>query len=157
MPGLTSWWRRVRGRPAADRAAAAPIEVLAITGDAAQREALARIAEEFGWRLRLTASSREAEAALPARGGAVVIFDRDLPGEDWRLVLPRLARLPQAGCVLLASPVADDYLWQEVIRHHGHDVLPKPFQAAVVARIVSAWTWRGAAAADAAADRSRRS
>jgi DNA-binding NtrC family response regulator len=152
MPGLRSWWRRVRGRPAAARAAAA-IEVLAITGDAAQREALARIAQECGWRLHLAASSGEAESALTARGGAVVIFDRDLPGEDWRVVLPRLARLPQAGCVLLASRVADEYLWQEVIRHHGHDVLPKPFQPGAVARIVScAWSWRGGEAS--AADRS---
>jgi FixJ family two-component response regulator len=38
--------------------------------------------------------------------------------------------------VILVSGVRDDYLWQEVIRRGGYDVLPKPLRADSVARIV---------------------
>jgi hypothetical protein len=44
----------------------------------------------------------------------------------------------------LASRVADDYLWQELIRCGGHDLLAKPFRAEDAARALklaaSFWT-----------------
>ena len=61
------------------------------------------------------------------RTAPIVLYDRDLPG-DWRGAIQRLPQGCGARCVILASFVADDYLWEEVIRLGGYDVLPKPFR-----------------------------
>ena len=59
-------------------------------------------------------------------------------------MLAKIAALPQAICVLLASSVADQYLWNQVIQHHGYDVVIKPFQPEDLRRAVTfAWSWRG--------------
>ena len=64
--------------------------------------------------------------------------------QDRRDVLAKIASQPQAVCVLLASRVMDDYLWHQVIRHHGYDVVAKPFQPEELRRAVTfAWSWRG--------------
>jgi hypothetical protein len=73
-----------------------------------------------------------------------VICDREISGEDWRDALVRIAGLPQAVCVLLASSVVDEYLWHQVIENHGYDVVAKPFQSEALRRAVTfAWSWRG--------------
>ena len=70
---------------------------------------------------------------------AVILYDRDLPGRDWREALPLLA---QAGPVILTSRVNDQYLWEEVIRHGGYDVLAKPLQDDQIVRFVNlAWSY----------------
>jgi FixJ family two-component response regulator len=73
----------------------------------------------------------------PAR---VVLCDRDLPGVDWRMAVQQLAGGQNRRCVILASPVVDDYLWEEVIHLGGYDVLAKPFRKRdVVQAIEFAW------------------
>ena len=59
-------------------------------------------------------------------------------------MLAKVAALPQAVCILLASRVMDDYLWHQVIHHHGYDVVAKPFRSEELRRAVTfAWSWRG--------------
>jgi hypothetical protein len=147
---------RAPGAPGAARApsAALPAEpaggrgqtvaLLAVTRDAAQSAALRLVADANGWTLALAPSADDAARCLGSGPSVVVIVDRDLPGDDWRRTLPRLAALPRTACVLLASTVADEYLWQEVNRHGGHDILPKPLRRDEVVRAVTfAWSWRG--------------
>jgi CheY-like chemotaxis protein len=127
---------------AASAEGAAALHLLLVGCDASHAAALGRIARELGWTFALAASAAKA-LALPPAGPTVIVFDRDLPGEDWRRALPRLAALPQTICVLLASPVADPYLWLEVSRHGGDDVLAKPCKTAEVDRAVAfAAIWR---------------
>jgi hypothetical protein len=60
------------------------------------------------------------------------------------IVLAKIAVLPQAVWVLLASSVVDTIYGGQVIRHHGYDVVNKPFQPEELRRaIVFAWSWRG--------------
>jgi DNA-binding NtrC family response regulator len=66
----------------------------------------------------------------------VILFDRDWPGIEWRTAVQRLADSPHQACVILMSGVADPYLWQELIRRGGYDLLPKPLRVHDVARII---------------------
>lgn len=131
--------RQTTGQAAAEE----PITLLAILRTPAERVALAQIAAPGGWTLHLTDSYDQARALLAAAAIPLVIVDRDLPNADWRQLVPALAGLPHAPCVLLASAVADEYLWLEISRHGGHDILPKPFEPEAVTRVVTfAWAWR---------------
>jgi len=134
---------------AADQAAgtalaAEPVKLVAITDKTEDTAALRQIAGDFRWKVSIVSSSQAAIAVLSEQPTPLVICDRDLSGEDWRDVLAKIAALPQAVCVLLASRVVDDYLWRQVIRHHGYDVVSKPFQPEELRRAVTfAWSWRG--------------
>lgn len=121
-----------------------PVKLVAITQSPDTGDALRRIAGSYAWRISIADSSGAAIALLKGQPTPLVICDRDLSGEDWRDVLAKIAALPQAVCVLLASPVVDEYLWNQVIQHHGYDVVAKPFQREDLRRAVTfAWSWRG--------------
>jgi CheY-like chemotaxis protein len=131
-------------RGAGTALAAEPVRLVAITDKPDDSATLREIATGYRWKISLVGSSDDAIAALTEQPTPLVICDRDLAGEDWREVLARIAALPQAVCVLLASRVVDDYLWRQVIRNHGYDVVSKPFQPEELRRAVTfAWSWRG--------------
>jgi len=120
------------------------VKLVAITQNADDSAELRQVAANYGWTISIVESSDAAVAALNEQPTPLVICDRDLPGEAWRDVLAKIAAQPQAVCVLLASSVVDDYLWRQVIRHHGYDVVAKPFQPEELRRAVTfAWSWRG--------------
>ena len=81
-------------------------------------------------------SCEEAGAAASQLTAPVILFDRDWPGTEWKTAVASLAASPHRACVILMSGVSDDYLWQELIRRGGYDVLPKPLQADHVARVL---------------------
>ena len=121
-----------------------PVKLVAITQNPDDAETLRHIASSCGWRISIVESSSAAMASLNEQPTPLVICDRDLSGEAWRDALAKIAAQPQAVCVLLASRVVDDYLWHQVIRHHGYDVVAKPFQPEELRRAVTfAWSWRG--------------
>jgi DNA-binding NtrC family response regulator len=121
-----------------------PIKLVAITQNPDESKALREIADGYGWKVSIVDSSGAAIVLLKEQPTPLVICDRDLTGEDWRDVLAKIAALPQAICVLLASRVADQYLWNQVIQHHGYDLVVKPFQPEELRRAVTfAWSWRG--------------
>jgi len=120
------------------------VKLVAVTQSPDDSATLRQIAASYGWTISVVESSEAAVAALREQPTPLVICDRDLPGEAWRDVLAKIAAQPQAVCVLLASRVVDDYLWRQVIRHHGYDVVAKPFQPEELRRAVTfAWSWRG--------------
>lgn len=142
--------RRGSGHQAAPRqtepgpAPVEPVRLVAITQSPEDSATLRQIAANYGWALSIVGSSGAAIAALNNQPTPLVICDGDLPGECWHDVLVKVASLPQAVCVLLASRVIDDYLWQQVIRDHGYDVVAKPFEPEELRRAVTfAWSWRG--------------
>lgn len=114
------------------------IRLLAITQNDDDRAAMRRIADDHEWQVLFAASSSSARQLLEREPAPLVIIcDRDLPGEDWRYVVAVMASLSDAHCVLLASTVVDDYLWEEVIKHKGYDVVIKPFEAGQLGRLVA--------------------
>ncbi len=144
---MFSFWRffhRINGAtsgvvdaPSESRIPAGPVRVVVITPDARDRALLARIADQFGWTFTAVTSTASAIGALQPNAAHLVICDRDLPDEEWQDALPKLAAAPQVLGVLLASTVADDYLWDEVIKHRGFDVVVKPYDAEQLHRIVT--------------------
>jgi DNA-binding NtrC family response regulator len=102
------------------------LRFIVITADEEFYLRLQRIAGAFEWQIGRAASLAEAETLIQARPTPMVVWDRDSSDGNWRCALRRLNESPAQPCVLLASQVADGYLWQEIVRNHGYDILPKP-------------------------------
>ena len=103
-----------------------PVIVLAMTASNSDATLLTKIFQGAGRELKLTDNLEEAVAFLRDQPACIVLFDRDLPGQDWRAAVRKLA--DGHSRVILASFVADDYLWEEVIHCGGYDVIAKPFR-----------------------------
>ncbi len=121
--------RRERSQPPPD----ADHIVLAAV-NSADRPALRAALEGSGWTLVWADDCRHACTLLSVHPLSTVICDRDLPGADWREALRAMLSTPAQVCVILASRVADEYLWREVIRRGGFDIVAKPFQREEVLR-----------------------
>lgn len=113
-----------------------PLSVLAILASQTDRAQLESIFEKAGWRI-VFAEGIDDTTIEPM---PVVLYDRDLPGADWRQAIRQLAGVQHHRKVILASFVADDYLWEEVIHCGGYDILPKPFRESEVLHVIQfAW------------------
>ncbi len=119
-----------------------PPEFIYIGADQRDRDAAAQVAGDGKWRVTL-ADSLTAGNACAAAGTAAVIFidrdlvDRDIPESDWRSTVHVLAGTRSSPCVVLASSVIDDYLFEEVVKQGGFDILAKPVQTDELRRTVS--------------------
>ena len=114
------------------------LTVLAMTASGSDDALLREILAGPSWELRLSNDLEDAIAFLDSRAAAIVLFDRDLPGANWRATVRRLAS--EHSRVILASFVADDYLWEEVIHCGGYDVLAKPLREDEVIHMIQfAW------------------
>jgi DNA-binding NtrC family response regulator len=119
----------------------------AVTGEQ-DRRLLAGLASRNGWEMSPASTFEEAWAAVVRTPAPVVLCDRDLPGPDWRDALRKLASAPGHASVILVSRVVDEYLWSEVIRNGGYDVLSKPLREDEAVRMVKlAWTYWNSALA----------
>lgn len=121
------------------------VPIVALVADEQDRRVLASIADRELLDIHFAESWGEVCSAAKQLIAPVVLFDRDWPGTEWKTDVERLAASPHHACVILVSGVADVYLWEELIRRGGYDVLPKPLQADKVARIVKLATTYGLA------------
>jgi len=100
--------------------------------------ALQRIIGACEWELQWTRTCAEAIATFRRTTPAVVICDRDLIDGDWRKLWNILAHASRPPIFIVASRLADEALWAEVLNVGGHDLLLKPFRAEEVIRVVHA-------------------
>jgi DNA-binding NtrC family response regulator len=92
------------------------------------------------WDMVLARSASEALRLLATQAFPIVLYDRDLPGWDWREVLVRMLETSPRICFLLTSRVSDAYLWREVVKYGGYDVVAKPLEEGVVVQTLRrAW------------------
>jgi DNA-binding NtrC family response regulator len=120
-----------------------PIRIYGILHDPNDQARLRQIAEESSWDVLTSDSLNDPIVQLEEHPVPIVIYDRDFPGANWKDSLARIASLSSTPCVLLASAVMDPYLWDEVIRHRGYDIVHKPFDALELRRVVRfAASWR---------------
>lgn len=119
------------------------IQILVVTDDQEFLTGLEATAKSCRWQLIHAVDIDEAMRELETASLGVVIIDRDLYGADWRMALRQFSTLSNPACVFLASWDGDDeYLWSEVVRNHGYDVLPKPVRPNELIRSVDlAWHW----------------
>ena len=128
--------------PPATRSSAAPLAIVGLVTSDDDRRLLASVCTHNGWYLLFADTGEEGRAALDKLKAPVILCDRDLPGKDWRETVEGLASSPHQPCIILVSGVVDTYLWDEVIRTGGYDVLPKPLREDDVARTVRlAWSY----------------
>lgn len=106
------------------------------------RQVLSRLASERRWILHFAQTSDEAWRILNECRAPIFLCDREMDGEDWRSVIRRMVSAPHLVCAILISNVADDYLWNEVIRRGGHDVMASPLREEDVLRAIRlAWLY----------------
>ena len=109
------------------------VSVVAIVGAEQDRQVLASIPS---FDVHFVDSYEKAHAVANHIAAPVILVDRDWPSMEWRAAVEKLSVSPHFACIILLSGVADDYLWQELIRRGGYDVLPKPLLAENVSRVV---------------------
>jgi len=144
--------RRARPCPQSNAPALTPrISIVALVVSNHDREVLTGISTHEPVDIHFAESQAEAWEAMNRLNPPVILYDRDWPDAEWRSTVQALASSTHGSCVILASRVADDYLWQELIRCGGHDLIAKPFRADDVARSLKLALsyWRSARAAAA--------
>ena len=118
------------------------VRVLAVMPYDRERNTLFEIAKQSNWHLEFAPTCDSAVSLLRNHQFAVILCDRDLPGCEWREALTTIVGNARGGCVILTSPVNDDYLWQEVIQRGGYDVLTRPLQEQRVLHTIElAWSY----------------
>ena len=136
--GSTTW----AAASATGRSTMPPLAVIGLVTSDEDRQLLARICSRNSWHLLFADTREEARTALDKSKAPVILCDRDLPGKGWRETVEDLASSPQRACVILVSGVVDTYLWDEVVRTGGYDVLSKPLREDEVVRAVRlAWSY----------------
>jgi CheY-like chemotaxis protein len=120
------------------------IPVVAIVVSEQDRQVLTSVSSQEQLELHLVESCEEACTVASRLAAPVILFDRDLPGAEWRTAVRSLAASPHRACVVLMSGVVDDYLRQELIRRGGYEVVPKPLRPENISRAIklalSYWT-----------------
>ena len=118
------------------------IPVLAITTDESDKRSLAAFSARGQWDLAVTGACDAAVEMLGTGPARVIVCDRDLPGLDWRDAVASLSAARPDCPVILASPVNDRYLWEEVVSLGGYDVLAKPLREEQTVGFVNlAWSY----------------
>lgn len=116
------------------------VRILAVLPEA-DRDLLRAAGAKNQWHITFADTYEEAQRLLAKVQAPVVLCDRDL-AQDWWSMVEGLAACSRQACILLVSKVADDYLWNELVRRGGYDVLSKPLEEAELVRAVRlAWTY----------------
>ena len=110
------------------------ISIVALLLNEEDKQVLRRVSDQEPVEMHFANSRVEAWDAMSRLNAPVILYDRDWPNAEWRSTVQAFAASLQRSCVILVSRVADDYLWQELIRCGGYDLLPKPFHADEVRR-----------------------
>ena len=127
---------------AAARSSMGPIGIIGLVTSDTDRRLLAGICNRNGWHLLFEGTCETARGALDRLKAPVILCDRDLPGKGWRETVEYLASSPHRPCIILVSGVVDTYLWDEVVRTGGYDILSKPLREDEVARAIRlAWSY----------------
>jgi hypothetical protein len=106
------------------------------------------------WDIFFAANCSDALARAGKVKAQILFIDRDLAGVDWRETMSAFASLSNGICIVLVSRVIDAYLWNEVIRHGGYEVLPKPLREEDVLRAVAlAWSYWNSSARSSSINR----
>ncbi|MDQ2777034.1 MAG: hypothetical protein M3Y57_19245 [Acidobacteriota bacterium] len=110
--------------------------LLAILPDPTDRDAVGVFASTNNWTLNVVGAIEPAVERLSHGPFPVVLIDRDVPEQDWRLSIQTLVSRDPSPCVILVSSVVGLYLFDEVVHYGGYDVLSKPLRNEQLRRTV---------------------
>jgi len=134
--------------PRIDTDAAENVVVLSISPTEEDHTALKRIlsrpestpSTESKWTICPAFALESALPVLRENPIAIVLSERDLVPGTWKDVLAETLDLSDPPLLIVASRLADEYLWAEALNLGAYDVLAKPFDAEEVIRVLrSAW------------------
>lgn len=100
--------------------------ILAITADVGFYSSVLSAAYDYSWRAEWASTMSRGLKICDSQPVNIVVYDRDLPGVDWREGLRSLSRTVTQPRILLAANNVDEDLWRTVLRLRGYDVLSKP-------------------------------
>jgi DNA-binding NtrC family response regulator len=133
---MSSVWQRIHwllsGVPEA--ALSNRTAIVALVGE--QERSLLSVLTQQKWDVHFAESGEQAQVISNQLSAPMILYDRDWPHLEWRAVVRKFASSPHRPCVILLSRVADEYLWDELIRHGGYDILAKPLRPDDVARVM---------------------
>jgi DNA-binding response OmpR family regulator len=115
-----------------------PAGLLVLSSDESDHIALDRILRRTGRQVYYAYTCGEAVECMDAHRVFLVFCERDLPACKWQDVLAQISRRPHAPLLVVASRLADEQLWAEVLNRGGFDVLMKPFDAGAVRAVINA-------------------
>lgn len=121
------------------------VSVVAVLADDQERKSLRGIFAHSNWDLRFAPTIEAAERLLLRSPAGILIASEELPQQDtWRDALHRTQQIMSRPLLIVASHLADERLWAEVLNIGAYDVLATPFDPREVYRVVSfAWqTWK---------------
>ena len=85
----------------------------------------------------------EAKSILGQGRISIVLCEHDLAPGSWKELLDSAEGLPAPPPVIVASRIADERMWAEVLNLGGYDVLARPLSGEEVIRsVTSAWSLR---------------
>ena len=118
------------------------ITILAVLAEEQDRNTLKASSQRYGWNAHIADSYLEARQLLTRTQAPIVLCDRDVQDQDWWSMVEGLSSGGNHACIFLVSKVADDYLWNEVVRRGGYDVISKPLREDELERAAKlAWTY----------------
>ena len=122
---LTDWYKKRKdGHPVAERR----LRILVLRMPLPDLFLLERLGKKHAWEVRFTTSPREGFRLASQSHFELILCDCNQAEYHWRGVIERLAASSPRSCILLVSPVSDDYLRRDVLQEGGHDVLVRPLR-----------------------------
>jgi DNA-binding response OmpR family regulator len=121
------------------------VTVVAVLGDGQDRQMLRDIFEHSNWELRFAPTLEAANRLMAKTEAGVLVVGEELPDQcTWRDALGISQSMAAHPLLIVASRLADERLWAEVLNIGAYDVLATPFDPSDVYRVISfAWqTWR---------------
>ena len=121
-----------------------PVRVLSISPCREDHTNVRHILGHSKWILDTADGLKAAIASLERHNPSVVICECDLKPGNWTDVLDHTNRRPHPPSVVVASRLADERLWSEILNRGAWDLLAKPFDRVELIRSIrSAWEhWR---------------
>ncbi len=114
--------------------------VLEVSPFPAGSSELSEILRNSPWTLTSCRTCAEAISFLKRKIAPVVVCERDLPDGSWQDILDRTSRAANPTAVIVASRVADERLWVDVLERGGYNVWLKPFDPREALRdLTEAW------------------
>ena len=123
-----------------------PGKLLSVSPNQDDHRALERLLCPSNWAICKAYTLASGVALLRENNFPLVVCERDLFPDSWKEMLEQTTLLAKPPYLIVTSRLADDYLWAEALNLGAYDVLPKPFEATEVERVVGSawlhWNWQ---------------
>ena len=103
------------------------ISVLSVSPFPDDPDAVERILHPPQWNVHKARTLKSAMAVFKRNRPPLIVCECNLGQETWRELLAEITLTPEPPLLIVASRLADDYLWAEALNLGAYDVLAKPF------------------------------